>query len=155
MCMKKPHKSGSTNMPDLKPIVWFRSFCNCMLACNAIPQQQLNGLTWEYNKENMVPLQPHPSWWALRSLHPSTFNLVWSGLLSSTRTGWGEMSTVSNDLTAHAVVKLAETPEQPMLFQLLVSPHVLSDVIHDCLHVCQWEQNHHTTCSVSLSSVVN
>lgn len=71
--------------------------------------QKLDGITWECNKENMLPLHPH--WWALRSRHPSSCNPFWSGLLSSTRTGWRRCRQCKNDLTAHSVVWVAETPE--------------------------------------------
>lgn len=51
-------------------------------------QQMLDGITWESNKENVVPL--NHGWWSLRFLHCSSFSLFWSQFLSSTVQGPGE-----------------------------------------------------------------
>lgn len=76
-------------------------------------QQKLDEMMWECNEENMVSLRLQ--WWALRSLQ---LNCTFRGM--SCPNTWF------------------------LLFQPLLSPCVLpvlllSEVIHVCLHVCQWD----------------
>lgn len=110
--------------PQTSRVISISAFENCMLACNTIPQQKLNSfdLTVYYRKSwfHFTLILP---WWALRSRLPSTFNLVWAGRVSYTRTGWSGREGGGLDCRFGR-----KTCTRAMLFQLFVSPHVLSVV---------------------------
>lgn len=102
-------------------------FCNCTLESNAIPRHAC--LTWRHNHENMVPLHSYPPWWTSGSLNTSSWNQVWWGRVSSTRTGYRTTSKVSKDLTLR-LLKWLKASNASRTFVAL----------YWCLHVCQCDR---------------
>lgn len=119
---------------------FYQRLCNCVLAYNAtLCQQMLDGITWECNKENVVPLHPSDG---LRNLaYPSPLICFDQDSSHPQEPDGGEVSRVKRPNCTFSLRTCQNT--WILLFQLPASPRALAVLLLsdcDCLRVCEWDR---------------